>query len=126
MRAMNRRRLVGWLALLAMAWAALLPFTASARMLFSDGPVEHCHRLSIDSVIDTDPVAPEGPSQPRKATCPFCASAAFAVPPPTIPLPVFVFRDLGAAAPSLYPPDFSGNAVALPPSRAPPAILPAR
>jgi len=95
MHAMTRRR-IAFLALLAMAWAALLPFTASARMLLSDGPVEHCHRLSIDSVIDPDPVAPEGPSQPRKATCPFCASGVAAAPPPHVVVPAFV---------ALQPPD---------------------
>ena len=118
---MNRRRLVGWLALLAMAWAAMLPFTASARMLASDGPVEHCHRLSIDSVIDPDPAAPEGPSQPRKASCPFCASAVAAAPPAPIAVPCFVPFQIGSAAGPFVAPTPFGIEVEIPLSRAPPA-----
>ena len=120
MHAMTRRR-TAFLALVAMAWAALLPFTASARMLVADGPVEHCHRLSIDSVIDTDPVAPEGPSQPRKATCPFCASAVAAAAPAPIAIPCFVpLRIRGSGDPFCAPTPL-GTEVAIPLSRAPPA-----
>lgn len=122
MHAMTRR-ITATLALLAMAWAALLPFTASARMLVADGPVEHCHKLSIDSVIDRDPASPEGPSQPRKAYCPFCASAAPAAPASPLALPCFIARDLGEAA---VPREVAPLVVfprALPPSRGPPALL---
>src|SRR6187401_1448658 len=120
MRAMTRRR-TAFLALLAMAWAALLPFTASARMLLSDGPVEHCHRLSIDSVVDPDPVAPEGPSQPRKATCPFCASGVAAAPPPHVVVPAFVALRVAGEADHFSAPTPLGIEVEIPSSRAPPA-----
>ena len=120
MRAMTRRK-TAYLALFAMAWAALLPFTASARMLLADGPVEHCHRLSIDSVIDADPVAPEGPSQPRKATCPFCASAPGAAPPAPLALPCFLPFDAGCASAPFIAAAPCGLEVQIPLSRAPPA-----
>ena len=121
MRAMNRLRRTAILAILAMAWAALLPFTAAARMLVSDGPVEHCHRLSIDSVIDPDPASPEGPSQPRKAQCPFCASAAVGAPPAPLPVPRFVAFDFGLEAIVYSAPARTGLEVEIPLSRGPPA-----
>src|SRR5687768_14916829 len=101
MRAMKGTRSVASLALFALGFAALLPFLASARMLVADGPVEHCHRLNVDSVIDTDPAAPEGPSQPRKTSCPFCTFAAAASPPAQQPLPSFIPVD-STAAPDRY------------------------
>jgi hypothetical protein len=118
---MNRRCSVAWLAILGMAWAALLPFTASARMLVADGPVEHCHRLSIESVIDPDPMAPEGPSQPRKASCPFCASAVVAAPPAPMVVPCFVPFKIASAAGPFAAPTPLGIEVEIPLSRAPPA-----
>ena len=107
-------------ALFALAFASLLPFLASARMLVADGPVEHCHRLNIDSIIDTDPMAPEGPSQPRKATCPFCASAVVAPPASPPPMPGFVAIAFGTATSPFHSVPHSGAPVFLPPSRAPP------
>ena len=121
MHAMNRNRLVASIALLAIAFSALLPFSAAARMLAMDGPVEYCHRLSIDSVLDTDPMAPEGPSQPRKASCPFCASAVAAAPPAPLPIPCFVAIEAGAASPTYSAPTPSNIEVELPLSRGPPA-----
>jgi hypothetical protein len=121
MHAMIRNRLVASIALLAIAFSALLPFTAAARMLAADGPVEYCHRLSIDSVHDTDPMAPEGPSQPRKATCPFCASAVAAAPPAPLPLPCFVPMDAGVASSPYSAPTPTGIEVEIPLSRGPPA-----
>ena len=121
MRPMRRSRLAAIVALFALAFASLLPFTASARMLLADGPVEHCHRLNIDSIIDPDPAAPEGPSQPRKATCPFCASAVAAPPAAPAPMPGFVAIDFGFVAPVFHPAPRAGAPVRLPPSRAPPA-----
>ena len=118
---MTRTRRIAFLALLAMAWSALLPFTAAARMLLSDGPVEHCHRLSVGSAIyDADPTAPEGPSQPRKGPCPFCASAVFAPPASAPPLPDFVRLDAGIRVVAHLAPDPISRERTLPPSRAPP------
>jgi hypothetical protein len=110
MRAMKGTRTVARLALCALAFAALLPLTASARMLASDGPVEHCHRLNVDSIIDPDPLAPEGPSQPRKASCPLCAFAAAGAPAAPPSIPCFIPLDAGTAPAE----------VALPLARAPP------
>lgn len=105
-----------------MAWAALLPFSAAARMLVSDVPVEHCHRLNVESVIDTDPMAPEGPSQPRKASCPFCALAmATPAPATAMPLPCFVPLDAGILPAPFAAETPFGIEVDLPLSRAPPA-----
>ena len=120
MRAMKGTRPVALAALFALAFAALLPFTASARMLVSDGPVEHCHRLNVDSVIDPDPAAPEGPSQPRKASCPFCTFAAAAAPAAPPAVPCFIPLDAGTApAPHAAEPP-CGTEVVLPLARAPP------
>jgi hypothetical protein len=121
MRAMSRRQATARIALLAMAFAALLPFSAAARMLLSDGPVEHCHRLSIDAAMDTDPAAPEGPGQPRKGPCPFCASAPGMAPPAPLPMPGFVALDAGAAAGPFVSATPFGIEVEIPLSRAPPA-----
>lgn len=120
MRAMKGTRSVARLALFALGFAALLPLLASARMLVADGPVEHCHRLNIDSVIDTDPAAPEGPSQPRKASCPFCTFAAAASPSPPSVLPCFIPVDLGFAPGPHAAETPCGTEVELPLSRAPP------
>ena len=120
MRAMTRIRRVALLALLAMAWSALLPFAAAARMLWAEAPTEFCHKLSIDSAIDPDPAAPEGPSQPRKAACPFCASAAPAAPAAPLPLPTFVAFHVGDATGPFAAPTPSGLEVEIPLSRAPP------
>ena len=118
----TRRRSIARLAAFVLAFSALLPLLASARMLVVDGPVEHCHRLNIDSILDTDPAAPEGPSQPRKVSCPFCAaSMAAAAPSAPTPLPCFVAVDAGVAhAPYSAETPF-GIEVELPLSRAPPA-----
>jgi hypothetical protein len=121
MRAMSRRMVTARIALFAMAFAALLPFSASARMLLSDGPVEHCHRLSIDAVIDPDPAAPEGPSQPRKGPCPFCASAPGMAPPAQPPMPCFVALDTDISAGPFVAATPFGIEVEIPLSRAPPA-----
>jgi hypothetical protein len=121
MPAMSRPRRAAFIALLGMAWAALLPFTAAARMLVSDAPVEHCHRLNIDSVADPDPVAADGPSQPRKAKCPYCASAVVAPPASPPPMPGFVRLAVGIDAPQVFLPSLQRTAVVVPPSRAPPA-----
>ena len=121
MRGMNRLRSVTWLALLAMAWAALLPFTAAARMLVADGPVEHCHKLSIDAAIDPDPAAPEGPSQPRKGPCPFCSFGVAAAPPAPLAVPGFVPFDVGSASGPYVAVTPFGIEVEIPLSRAPPA-----
>ena len=121
MRAMSRRLVIARIALFAMAFAALLPFSASARMLLSDGPVEYCHRLSIDAAIDPDPAAPDGPSQPRKGPCPFCASAPGMAPPAPLPLPCFVALDAGSAAQPFVSETPFGLEVEIPLSRAPPA-----
>ena len=121
MRAMKGTRSVASLALFALGFAALLPFLASARMLATDGPVEHCHRLNIDSVIDTDPAAPEGPSQPRKASCPFCTFAAAAAPSAALPVPCFIPIDAGITRHPYAAETPSGTEVQLPLSRAPPA-----
>ena len=121
MRPMKRLRPVARAALFALAFASLLPFLASARMLVADGPVEHCHRLNIDSILDTDHAAPEGPSQPRKVTCPFCASAVVAPPASPPQMPGFVAIDFGTIAFAFHPAEHSGAPVFLPPSRAPPA-----
>ena len=118
---MNRLRSVARIAILAMAWAALLPFSASARMLAIDGPVEHCHKLSIDGATDPDPANSDGPSQPRKVSCPFCAAAAAATAPAPVALPCFVRAEGGAAAPPHVAPPPCGTEVALPLSRGPPA-----
>ena len=116
------RRGIARLAAFALAFAALLPFTASARMLMADGPVEHCHRLNIDSIIDMDPAAPEGPSQPRKVSCPFCALAmAAAAPAAQAPLPCFVPLDAGVAPAPFAAETPFGIEVEIPLSRAPPA-----
>lgn len=120
MRAMNGTRFAARLALFALGFAALLPFLASARMLVADGPVEHCHRLNIDSIIDPDPAAPEGPSQPRKGPCPFCTFALAASPPAQQPLPTFVPVDTGPAPDRYVAPTPFGTEVELPLSRAPP------
>jgi hypothetical protein len=121
MLAMSRRLFTARIAVFAMAFAALLPFSASARMLLFDGPVEHCHRLSIDAAIDLDPAAPEGPSQPRKGPCPFCASAPDMGPPARLPVPGFIALDTGTA-PSPFVSDTPfGIEVEIPLSRAPPA-----
>ena len=120
MSAMKRHRPTAYAALLALAFASLLPFLASARMLVSDGPVEHCHRLNIDSVIDPDPAAPEGPSQPRKGPCPFCTFAAAAPPGTQLPIPSFVPFDSGATPDPYAAPPPCGVEVELPMSRAPP------
>jgi hypothetical protein len=117
---MNRRR-YAFVALFAMAWAALLPFTAAARMLIADAPTEFCHKLSIDSAIDPDPASPDGPSQPRKGPCPFCASAAPAAPAAPLPLPCFVAFQVGVAAGPYAAPTPSGTEVEIPLSRAPPS-----
>jgi hypothetical protein len=119
---MRDRRGIALVALFAMAFAGLLPFLASARMLVADGPVEHCHRLSIDAMLDPDPAAPEGPSQPRKATCPFCASAVVAPPSSPPPLPGFVAIGFVAARAALPASRRTGAPVPLPPSRAPPDL----
>ena len=122
MRPMKRSRPAAFVALFALAFAALLPFTASARMLMADGPVEHCHRLNIDSIIDMDPAAPEGPSQPRKVSCPFCALAmGAAAPAAATPLPCFVPLDAGLAPAPFSAETPFGVEVELPLSRAPPA-----
>jgi hypothetical protein len=122
MRAMKGLRPAALAALFALAFSSLLPFLASARMLVADGPVEHCHKLNIDSILDPDPASPEGPSQPRKVTCPFCASAVVAPPGSPPPMPGFVSFDFGIVAPTYHPASHSGAPVRLPPSRAPPPL----
>ena len=117
---MERLRNVARIALLAMAWSALLPFAASARMLAVDGPVEHCHKLSIDGASDPDPINSDGPSQPRKASCPFCAAAVATSPPAAPAFPCFVAVDAGAATPPYIAAAPCGTEVALPLSRGPP------
>jgi hypothetical protein len=119
---MRDRRGIAQVALFAMAFAALLPFLASAHMLAAGEPLHHCHRLSIDAMLDPDPAAPEGPSQPRKATCPFCASAVVAPPSSPPPLPGFVAIGFAPAAATRPSPRRTGAPVPLPPSRAPPAL----
>lgn len=122
MRRINRSRPAALAALFALAFASLLPLLASARMLVADGPVEHCHKLNIDSIIDTDPASPEGPSQPRKVTCPFCASAVVAPPASPLLVPGFVAVDFGAVASTFHPAPHAGAPVHLPQSRAPPRL----
>ena len=117
---MKHKRLPAFVALLAMAWAALLPFSAAARMLLTEAPTEFCHKLSIESAIDPDPASPDGPSQPRKAACPFCASAAPAAPAAPLPLPCFVPFAIGFAEGPYAAPTPSGLEVEIPLSRAPP------
>ncbi len=121
MRAMNPRLVTARIAIFAMAFAALLPFSASARMLLADGPVEHCHRLSIDAAVDPDPAAPDGPSQPRKGPCPFCASASGMAPPAQPPVPGFVALDAGTLPGPFVSDTPFGIEVEIPLSRAPPA-----
>ena len=120
MRPMNRLRPVARAAIFALAFASLLPFLASARMLVAGGAVEHCHRLNVDSVIDTDPAAPEGPSQPRKGPCPFCTFAAAAPPSAQLPVPCFIPLDAGIAPDPYEARAPAGIEVALPLARAPP------
>lgn len=121
MRCMKRSRTATLAALFALAFASLLPFLASARMLVADGPVEHCHKLNIDSIIDTDPASPEGPSQPRKVPCPFCASPVAAPPASPPPMPGFAAIDFGTVTATFHALPHAGAHVHLPPSRAPPA-----
>jgi hypothetical protein len=117
-----RHRSIARLAAFAMAFAALLPLLASARMLATDAEVHHCHRLNVDSVVDTDPAAPEGPSQPRKVSCPFCSPAMAAAPPVTAALlPHFIPLDAGVRAAFRASEAPVGTEVQLPSSRAPPA-----
>ena len=119
MRPMKNRP-AALVALFALAFASLLPFLASARMLVADGPVEHCHRLNIDSILDTDPAAPDGPSQPRKASCPFCSFAALGSPAAPPPVPCFVPFDAGTTADPHAAEAPTGTEVQLPLSRGPP------
>ena len=121
MRPMTRSRPAAFVALFALAFASLLPFAASARMLLADGPAEHCHRLNIDSIIDPDPAAPEGPSQPRKHSCPFCASAVVAPPSSPPSLPEFVRVGAGVDLVGSPSPDLHVRELTLPPSRGPPS-----
>lgn len=125
MPVMSRSRLIASIAAFAMAFAALLPFTAAARMLLVDHPVEYCHQLAITAKGDHQPSHDDAPAEPRKRYCPFCASAVVAPPASPPPLPGFVSLDAGIVSVVFVATPPFGVELALPPSRAPPSPFPA-
>ena len=116
---MTRLRRTAALALLGMAWAALLPFTSAAHLLLADEPVPYCHQLSV--APDDDEGTPPAPGKPSKGPCPFCSSGVTAAPAQPLPVPCFDPIALGIEAPAYSAPVPVGIEVELPLARAPPA-----
>jgi hypothetical protein len=121
MRAMRRTRPIALLAILAVAWVALLPFTAAARLLLADEPVPYCHRLSVTPQDPSDPAEPGAPAKARKGICPFCSSSVLAAAATPLPIPSFVPFALGLVREPFCAAVPYGVEVEIPLSRAPPA-----
>jgi hypothetical protein len=115
---MTRLRRTAALALLGMAWAALLPFTSAAQLVLADEPVPYCHQFSL---VPDEGGAPDTPAKPPKGPCPFCSSSVTAAPIQPLPVPCFEPIALGIEAPAYFAPVPAGIEVALPLARAPPA-----
>ena len=116
------RRLVAITTALAVAWTALWPLVSSAKLIASGEAMPLCHQAGMQ----VDPsVSPEEqgshPKQPKQH-CPLCVMAFFAGKSmPVVALPPPQLAGIAASQPhcAALP---SGIEVALPQSRAPPAL----
>jgi hypothetical protein len=118
------RRQVAFAAILAIAWSALWPLVSASHALLAEEPVMLCHQAGSMVAPDEMPQKPDGETQ-GKVHCPLCIFAFYATPaaPLAVPEPaVFARATLAIAAQRVVPQD---SQLSIPPSRAPPALVPA-
>ena len=118
------RRRIAFATALAVLWTALWPLVSSAHLLGAEEPMPLCPQAGMQ--VSPDMPAPVDPRAPKevKQHCPLCVMAflvAFQAPA-KVPAPVALAATLARAA--YWAPLPGGVAVHLPPSRAPPALLP--
>lgn len=124
------RRLIAWLAMLALGWAALAPAMAQAVVAASDdeGWVQLCTTTGMVWVQSGGPAAADGSTPAAPASddaptmnCPWCTlhgGADTFVPPAPVALPVP--ERLADMPPAFYRAPTTSFAWAAHPSRAPP------
>ena len=120
------RRIVSWLALVAVAWAALWPLITAAHALASAESMPLCHQAGMqvgvdEPVMDSTGTAPA----PTKQHCPLCiiAFVAMGSAPAVVAADRIAPTDLAREYRGhLEPADLSAR---FPESRAPPPVIPA-
>ena len=112
----SRRRILGLVAVLAIAWGALWPLVSAAMPREPRVPNFIC----TQSGFHTESPAPADERADAKFHCPLCVTPLDATPP-VVEAPSFVFEPLAAAplvqSSAAFLPVFSARS---PPSRAPP------
>src|SRR5215472_6998145 len=128
-----RRRIVAWIALLAVGWAALWPVVAAAHAAATGSGIPLCHQAG--SMVTPDmpdmanmppmPGMPEMPAAPQddrgRTHCPLCIMAFFAALPPALHVPHSDYYTHVVARDRHCAPMPYGLEVRIPPGRAPPA-----
>lgn len=114
------RRVVAFLALLAVGWAALWPLVSAAHAQAAGAPMPLCHQAGGMVPMDDVPQAPAPPGE-RKEHCPLCIMAFYGAFGAPLHAPAFFFSCFSVALDTHCAPRPHGVEVALPFGRAPPA-----
>lgn len=119
---MKSRRLIAFLALLAVGWTALWPLISAAHAAGTSQPMPLCHMAGAMVPMDEAPQQPGAPQGERRLHCPLCIMAFYAgfFAPPAAP--PFQFSIITVVADDYCAPKPHGLEVALPFGRAPPAF----
>ncbi len=119
-----RRRIVTWIALVAVGWVTLWPAVAEMHASMAGEAVPLCHQAGSMVMPDMPDMKgmPAAPQDDRGRThCPLCIMAFFAALPPALHVPQADYYTHAVARDSHCAPMPYGLEVRIPPGRAPPA-----
>ena len=113
----SRRRLVSFIAILAVAWTALWPLVTSLEAKIVGGEMPLCHQAGMQ--VDPN----EAPAQEGKIHCPLCVMAFYVAFDAPITEPEFHLVGHAIALDAPFATHAHRVAIHLPESRAPPVSL---
>jgi hypothetical protein len=119
----TRRTLVAWATILVVAWTALWPLVSAAHARLAGEAVVLCHQAGTMVAPDEMPAKPG--TQDGKTHCPLCIMAFYGAPAPAFEAPAPRPSSLAERIGPRERRPHGDHQLALPPSRAPPASLPA-
>jgi len=113
----SRRRIVSFLALLAVAWTALWPLVTSLEAKVAGEEMPLCHQAGMQ--VDPN----QAPTEKGKVHCPLCVMAFYAAFDGPIVEPEFHLIGRAVSLDTYFAPLTHRVAIHLPESRAPPVSL---
>ena len=115
------RRIIAFLALLAVGWTALWPLVSAAHARITSESLPLCHQVGGMMTMDEAPSAPADPAGKPRQHCPLCVMAFFAGFTPAPQAPVFVFSTVTPLHDAHFVQHTQSVGIGLPFGRAPPA-----